>query len=129
MVITDQARVAAAIAAQGSPRYNTPSGAFLTLLSEFAAECKLVEMSEALSSFEKTHPLNAGFVREAVPAKVLNYVFAKDGSLDFASFEAWQRDRKNWAEELKTNIGSKGFEKTVNEMRDELRALAKQCAA
>jgi hypothetical protein len=128
----DDERINAAIAEQRSSNHNTPSGPILTLLTEFAREEKISEMAEAFIRFRAKHGANAGFVKEAVPAKILNQFFTKDDVISFSTFETWTRsqDRKDWATPIKLALDNpQKFVSLIKAMRDELIALEKSHAA
>jgi hypothetical protein len=104
----------------------------LTLLTEFAGEERFSEMAEAYVRFRKHYRKNAGFVKEAVPAKILNRFFTKDNAVSFDTFEVWTKspDRKDWAMQIKLALDNpQKLESVVKAMRDELIALEKRHAA
>ena len=128
----DEERINAAIAEQGSSNHNTPSGPILTLLTEFAREGKISEIAEAYIRFRKKYAVNAGFVKEAVPVKILNWFLAKDDAISFGTFETWTKseERKDWAMQIKLALDNpQKLETVVKTMRDELIALEKRHAA
>jgi hypothetical protein len=123
--------MAPAIAQQSSSSHNTPSSAMLTLLTEFAREGKISEMAEAYTRFRTKYGVNAGFVKEAVPAKILNWFLAKD-DVGFSTFETWANSqaREDWAMQIKLALENpQKLDSVVKAMRDELIALKKGHAA
>jgi hypothetical protein len=128
----DKARIEIAIKSQGTSRHITPSGSILDLLTEFAREEKLAEMAQAFIRFQSVNRLNAGFVQESVPGKVLNWYFVKGAPISFSTFDKWAKSeqRKNWAEQIKNALANATqFESLVRQMRDELLKLEKSRAA
>ncbi len=123
-------RISAAIAEQGSSNHNVPSGPILTLLTEFAREEKISEIAKAFICFRTKYGANAGFVKEAIPAKILNWFFVKGDVISFSTFETWTKSHKDWAIQIKLALENpQRFESVVKSMRDELTALEKSHAA
>ena len=71
-------RVADAVSRLGSDAYITPSGPVLELLSALAEEGELETFAKAYGLFATVRPMNADFVREAVPAKIPRRAISQD---------------------------------------------------
>jgi hypothetical protein len=126
----DDKRIGGAIADQGSSNDNTPSGPILALLTEFAREEKISEIAKAFIRFRAKYGANAGFVKEAIPAKILNWFFMKGDVISFSTFETWTKSHNDWAMEIKLALDNpQKFESVVKSMRDDLAAFEKSHAA
>jgi hypothetical protein len=93
---------------EGHPDKNigslTPSGPVLTLLTQLAEEGDLRGFSHAFVTFARAKPMNAHFVAEATPAKILNAYLLKYLKLDVSGFLRWQTVNPDWAETIKAAI-------------------------
>jgi hypothetical protein len=101
MTAETEMRIAQAIAQQGSPAFITPSGPVLTLLTQLAEEGDLRGFSHAFVTFARAKPMNAHFVAEATPAKILNRYLLKHLKLDVSRVLRWQDANPEWAETIK----------------------------
>lgn len=97
-------RIAQAIAQQGSPAFITPSGPVLTLLTQLAEEGDLCGFSHAFVTFARAKPMNAHFVAEATPAKILNGYLLKHLKLDVSGFLRWETANPKWGETIKAAL-------------------------
>lgn len=91
-----QEEINAAIAAQGSPEYITPSGPTLTLMSKLARQGDLEGFAQTFTTFARVRPANARFVENAAPAKILNGYFIEHLKLDAQTFLRWERENRDW---------------------------------
>jgi hypothetical protein len=110
-------RIIAAIADQGSAAYTTLSGPVLTLLTQLAEEGDVAGFSHAFVTFARAKPMNAAFVAEAAPAKVLNGYLFKRLKLDMDAFLRWEKSNPDWAASIKAALRDPAqFEHVVGEM-------------
>ncbi|MCP2091986.1 UNVERIFIED_ORG: hypothetical protein J2Y81_008092 [Paraburkholderia sediminicola] len=96
-----------AIGLQDSPKYTTPSGATLTLLTDLARTNPLRDLNLVVEMFALAHPGNARFVTENVPVKVLNHYIAH--RLDFHGTERilkWQAMHPDWTDEVQVALAN-----------------------
>ena len=89
-------RVARAIAEFGSAQYDTLSGALLSLMTEFLREEKLRDFSKAVVAFRKLIPVNAPFVIDKVPQKVVRFLHHQRG-ITPNEFERWALANPEWS--------------------------------
>ena len=106
-----------AIQNQGSPKYITPSGAFLELLAELAKKGYVGDISNAYKVFAAAHPSNANFVANSIGAKMANYYFIPCLGLNGANqFIKWEGTHPDWSKHLARNIATDEFELEVANM-------------
>ena len=119
--IEAEARIAKAIAEQGSAAYTTPSGAVLSLMTQLAAEDDLQNFSRAVIILARAKPVNANFVTAAVPEKISNFLIQRRG-INPKAFITWTNANPNWAVELKDAVRNPaGFENLVEAMADAIK--------
>jgi hypothetical protein len=112
-----------AIISQGSFTHVTPSGPFLTLLSDLAEEGDLIGFSSAFTLFRVEKPQNAEFVRAAVPAKILNGYLLGHLGLSGAVFLRWEKSNRTWAEDIIRSLANAQlFEQTIRNIADGIRS-------
>lgn len=110
-------KMLAAIAAQGSTDYSSPSGPVLEALSDMAADGYVEDVARGFQLFAKAKPANAKFVTAHIPAKILNQYLFKRRGLAPTSFFKWEAANKDWAEKLKKTLRSPlEFAETVDVM-------------
>lgn len=115
-------RIKEAIMSQGSSAYNTESGPVLELLTELAAEGDLRAISEAFNEFSKAKPGNMLFVKESIPAKILNHYWLRLLKLDYKSLISWVDKNPEWAEIMKSEVRHpEKFEAFANAVAKEIR--------
>jgi hypothetical protein len=115
--IRNARRVAEAISHLGSETYITPSGPVLDLLSELAEEGELETLAKAYELFTAVRPMNAKFVRDALPAKVSSRYLAGHRRLDASKIASWTSRNPDWPERLKATITKPAlFAQTVDVM-------------
>lgn len=113
-----------AIAQQGSAAYNTPSGAVQTLLSELARDGYIEDFANAFVLFARANPMNAPFVEESVPAKIMNHYWIRNQKLSADAVLAWQEKNTDWGKNLKAALRSPvEFEQIVKGMAEEIRTI------
>ena len=111
-----EARIAKAIAEHGSAAYNTPSGTVLDLMTQLADEDDLVSFSRAFVILARAKPANAGFVADAVPAKISNFLI-RHRRIDASVLVKWTEANPGWADDLKNAVREPArFEKVVEAM-------------
>jgi hypothetical protein len=101
--IETEARIANAIAEQGSAAYTTPSGAVLDLMTQLANEDDLTSFSRAFVILARAKPSNAPFVAAAVPAKISNFLIKHRG-IDPSALMKWTQANPSWTEYLKVAV-------------------------
>lgn len=115
-------RIKKAILDQGSPAYITESGPVLELMTELAAEGHLRAISEAFNEFSKARPGNMQFVRDSIPAKILNSYWLLLLKLDSEKLILWVDKNPDWDSEIMSKIRHpQEFEKLVNEIAENIR--------
>lgn len=115
----DQVRVVKAIDQQGDERWNTPSAPILMLLSEFAYEGKIREMSEAFLQFRESHPRNGTFVSMQIPAKLWSFWGRGEFVINYAAFT---QSNPDWASDLVSRLGDPlHFERAVAALDETIR--------
>lgn len=119
-------RVADAISQLGSDAYITPSGPVLELLSELAEEGEVETFAKAYGLFASIRPMNAGFVRESVPAKISSRYLARHRGIDASKIMSWASDNPDWPDRLKETVGKPAlFALTVDAMADAIASAAR----
>lgn len=127
MEIADQERVLNAIEMQGNPAYITPSGPILDVMTNFAQEGKIREISEAYGEFKKSFPLNAvTFVRRQIPAKLWHHWCRRGQSVP----HQWLTKNDDWAEQIVDAVPYPdvfesvvaAFDKEMSELREKVAA-------
>ncbi|NLR97462.1 hypothetical protein HGP17_11595 [Rhizobium sp. P38BS-XIX] len=103
MNAAENKRIARAIAEFGSAQYDTPSGALLSLMTEFLHEEKLRDFSKAVVAFRDLIPANAPFVIDKVPQKVVRFLHRQRGIAP-NEFERWAIDNPEWSYNLKLAV-------------------------
>jgi hypothetical protein len=115
-------RIKGAILKQGSPAYITESGPVLELLTELAAEGHLRAISKAFNEFSKARPGNMLFVKESIPAKILNHYWLRLLNLDSKNLISWINNNPEWASTMKSEVRHPAkFEEFVNTAAEEIR--------
>jgi hypothetical protein len=113
-----------AIVQQGSAAYNTPSGSAQTLLSDLARDGYIADFANAFVLFARANPINATFIEESVPAKIMNHYWIRNQKLSADSVVLWQKKYPGWSEKLKAKLRNPvEFEITVKQMAEEIRTL------
>jgi hypothetical protein len=116
-------RAITAIIEQHSAAYNTPSGAILTLLTELASEGNLPGLSEVYNLFAEARSDNALFVRNHVPAKVLNGYLLGLRQLDVAAFQKWEALNPDWPRWITVNLSDPAkFKRSVLDIEQAIAA-------
>jgi len=119
------ARIAEAIAQQGSSAYTTPSGAVLELLSDFAREGELEAVAYAYQLFAEVRPANADFVRASLPPKIASGYLASH--LRLRSVGRLDELRPSWASDLRDQVVDvRGFAALVGELVATLEGAAEE---
>lgn len=117
-------RIKDAILQQGSPAYNTVSGAVLDLLSVLAAEGDLRAISEAFIAFSKAKPGNMAFVGKSIPAKIVNHFWLRALGLDDKDVISWTDKNPGWADTITSHLrDTKKFEQVVMAAAEEIREV------
>ncbi|MBI6557974.1 hypothetical protein LN426_14570 [Pseudomonas syringae] len=120
-------RIKEAILKQGSPAYITESGPVLELLTELALEGHLRAISSAFNEFSKAKPGNMLFVKESIPAKILNHYWLNFLKLNSESLALWVDKNPEWASTMKSKVRDPAqFENFVNFAADKIRRVRKQ---
>lgn len=115
-------QIRAAIAEQGSPAYNTPSGPVLTLLTELATAGDLVGLSRAFVLFARAKPANAAFVSGHIPGKIVNGYFLRYLQLNVAQVMTWEREHPQFGEEIQMAVrDEQRFQTLVKNMAASIR--------
>lgn len=115
----DQRRVLKAIEQQGDGRWNTPSAPILMLLSEFAYEGKIREISESILQFKAKHPRNGTFVGMQVPAKLWSFWGREEFPIEYSAF---MQSHPDWARDIVAAIEDpEQFEKAVLDIDETIR--------
>jgi hypothetical protein len=118
-------RVAEAIAQQGSNTHITASGPTLDLLSLLAKERRLDTFSRVIGLFAALYPANLAFLLGRIPGKVHANVLAPATGNDGRRLLAWEQATPDWAEQLKSVVGSPSqFVTTVDAMVEVLSSRA-----
>ncbi len=106
-----------AIMKRADPKYTTPSGAFLDLISKFASELKLDIFAEACEMYISVHPETSTFIASRVPGILCNRYFTVHPGVDYERFIQWSINTPNWGDPLKENYSSHTeLEKSANEI-------------
>ena len=114
------ARIGTALLAQGSPDYDTPSGATLTLMGAFLDEGNLQAYAKLLGLFAQVWPANRLFVESRIPAQISNFLITRR-SVDASDLLAWAGDNKGWEEALRQSLRDPaGFETRVEQMASDI---------
>jgi hypothetical protein len=103
MTAATEARIASAIANQGSRAFTTPSGPVLTLLTELADEGDLASFSRAFVIFARAKPANSALVANAVPPKISNYLIKHQG-VEAGALVKWTSANLGWKDDLKDTL-------------------------
>jgi len=115
-------RIKKAILNQGSPAYVTESGPVLELLTELAAEGHLQAISKAFNEFSKAKPGNMLFVKDSIPAKILNHYWLKLLKLESKNLTSWINKNPEWASIMKSELRHpEKFEEFVKTAAEEIR--------
>lgn len=114
----------AAIRAQNSREFTSPSGATLELLTDLLRAGAVRDANAAYLMFTKAHPGNALHVAGQIPGKVLNrYLLSK---LDFRGterFMAWQKKRPDWTDEVQNALEHFALDAWADRAVEEIRSL------
>ncbi|MGX8014149.1 hypothetical protein ACVDG8_036915 (plasmid) [Mesorhizobium sp. ORM8.1] len=111
------AKILAAIANQGSKKYNTPSGPVLEALSDIAAQGDVGDVARGFQLFASAKPTNATVVAGHIPAKILNQYLFRHRGIVATAFLAWEETHKDWADRLKQALRNPlMFESAVDDM-------------
>ncbi|GLK77636.1 hypothetical protein GCM10008171_28900 [Methylopila jiangsuensis] len=123
--VRNAARVADAIAQQGSKAFITPSGAVLDLLSELAEDGDIETFAKTYHLFATILPMNAAYVRRSVPAKVSSRYLARHRALSASRIMTYAAKNPEWAESLKRTVAEPAlFARTVEDMADAISRAA-----
>ncbi|HBI19049.1 MAG TPA: hypothetical protein DDY79_06990, partial [Brevundimonas sp.] len=95
--VNDADRIAQAISQQGAEGYTRPSGPVLTLLSTLADEGAIETLSNAARLFAGVHPAAAAEIRDALPAKIVNY-WIRNRGLPAEAVAGFTRQSNRWKE-------------------------------
>jgi len=98
--VDDTLRTAQAIRDQHAPDYDTPSGAMLALLSEFALGGRMEAFAHAYQLFTVIHPMNATFVAARTPAMIGGYLNAVHGVTD-QRWTRWVTQNPDWSVQVR----------------------------
>jgi hypothetical protein len=85
--------------------------------TQLAEEGDVAGFSHAFVTFARAKAMNAAFVAEAAPAKVLNGYLFKRLKLDMDAFLRWEKSNPDWAASIKAALRDPAqFEHVVGEM-------------
>ena len=85
---------------RGSPAYNTPSGAFLEILSIHASNQDIESFALSCKIYTSTYPYTKAFVAGRVPGILCSRFLAVINDFDFNKFIHWTSRTENWKQEL-----------------------------
>jgi hypothetical protein len=119
-------KVLRAMLERGDRRWNTPSGAILDLLRDFASQGKLTEIAEACRLYISAHPTAKTFVAGALPAIILNNYEPFRKVADFDKFLQWTSEKPDWAESIAGNAMSDRLAEIVDNLAKSLAAFRKR---
>ena len=94
------ARIEKALDEQHSTDFNTPSGATLTLMSKLLDEDNLQGFSCLYLAYSRRYASNAGFIKNRMPAKILNFLITHR-AIDPTSLTEWTNNNPDWEDALK----------------------------
>ena len=119
-----EARIRAALAEQGSRRSrrsDAPSEAALTLMDEFLEEDKLGAVQRLFAAFSRRHPVNRGYLGNALTGKIRNFLVNRRG-IRQSALAAWDVGIPGWDKRLKDpRLTAAAFEAEVEAIAREMR--------
>lgn len=123
--VRNAARLAKAIAEEGSSAYTNVNGSILTLLSEQAHEGELETLARTVALFAELRPSQAEIIRSSLPAKITAQYLPRHLGLSGAAIATWAARRPRWAEELVLAARTpEAFVRQVNAMAAAIRQAA-----
>lgn len=121
MTEDERIRVLAAISERGSDRWNTPSGAILALLTEFAKQDKLLQLSEAYRMYVKACPDAKPYVSERLSAIINNHYLLRFAELE--TIKRWMEKNPDVDEQIKAYAETPQLVGFISQIRIELEAM------
>ncbi|WP_152613313.1 hypothetical protein [Inquilinus limosus] len=84
-----------------TPRYTSPSEAFLGLLKQQAKEHNLKAFAEIMAACKILYPENYRYISTRTPAKISNNYLTTLPGFDYERFRNWSTNNPNWAESIR----------------------------
>ena len=89
------------IAEATNTKYTGVSGPVLDICRELSSDGRFEEMAHVLTAWCKHAPHSEHFVKERLPAIVLNTYLVKQNILTFEQFLQWENSTPGWADSIK----------------------------
>jgi len=84
-------------------KYTSASEPLLECCRKFAVEGNFVQLADSVSEWFRKSPESKSFIRNRVPAIIVNSYFVKLEILSFQQFVEWEKEN-DWAEMIKNNV-------------------------
>ncbi len=104
-----------------SNHYNSPNGAFLELIRDFAAQERIENIAEAIKIYTAKNPKIDKLVAVSLPGILSNCYFATLKDFSFEKFLEWSALNSDWRYWIKENRkDKKGLALSVQKIRQEV---------
>lgn len=81
--------------------YTSSSGPVLDICRELATDGRFEEIAEVLVAWRKHAPHSEGFIRERLPAIIINSYLVNQDILTIKQFLQWEKSFPDWAGSIK----------------------------
>ncbi len=106
---------------KSSNRYNSPNGAFLELIRDFAAQERIENIADAIKIYTEKNPKIDSLIAVSLPGILSNCYFATLKDFSFEKFLEWSSLNSDWRYWIKENRkDSAGLSLSVQKIRQEV---------
>lgn len=106
---------------KSSNRYNSPNGAFLELIRDFAAQERIESIAEAIRIYTERNPNIDQLLALSLPGILSNCYFATLKDFSFEKFLEWTSLNSDWRHWIKDNRKDHvGLASSVKRIRQEV---------
>jgi hypothetical protein len=106
---------------KSSNHYNSPNGAFLEVIRDFAAQERIENIAEAIKIYTENNPNIDKLIAISLPGILSNCYFATLKDFSFEKFLEWSALNSDWRYWIKDNRkNSEGLALSVQKIRQEV---------